>query len=295
MSSRPSQQGSLLIVAVVLLVVIAAFVAALGNMVSSDVRSSADTLGSAQAFYLAESGLEIEQRRWAQNLNWYRSATDPNPSPASTQTLGAGNFAVYSNLPATILRRNLSPIAADVIVYSTDRFPASGTLQIEEDLTAAAEFVTYTGIGVDLATGFPKFTGVTRGQTVGTVTSAAGPHQRNDAVYPVTTLIDALSGASCNTIPTPLRIAYHPKFLTAGTLDIEGEEISYSGSSVAAGNMTLTGVRRCVGLAGPAAHAAGQPVTPVLVGGDSADYEIETVATGTVGSNIRYARRTIQR
>lgn len=295
MSPRRSQQGSLLIAAVVLVVVIAVFVAVLGNLVSSDVKSSADTLGSVQALYLAESGLEVEQRRWAQNLTWYRSATDPNPGTAGAQALGAGSFTSYGNLPATLLRRVLTPVATDLIVYSTDRFPATGTLQIEEDLTATAEFVTYTGIGVDLATGFPKFTGVTRGQTVGTVTSAAGPHQRNDAVYPVTTLIDALSGASCNAIPAPLRIAYHPKFLTAGTLDIEGEEISYGGSSVAGGNMTLTGVKRCVGLLGPLAHAAGQPVTPVLVGGDSADYEIETVATGTVGGNIRYARRTIQR
>jgi hypothetical protein len=127
------------------------------------------------------------------------------------------------------------------------------------------------------------------------VTSVAGPHARSVAVYPVTTLVDALSGASCNTIPTPLRIVYHPKFLTAGTLDIEGEEISYAGSTVAGGNMTLTGVTRCLGLVGPAAHAAGQPVTPVLIGGDSADYQVEMVATGTVGGSIRYARRTVIR
>ena len=86
MHSHPSRQrGYLLIVAVFLVVVIAAFVVALGSMASSDVKSSANTLGSMQAFYLAESGLEYEQRRWAQNLDWYRSATDPNPSPASAR------------------------------------------------------------------------------------------------------------------------------------------------------------------------------------------------------------------
>ena len=289
MSSRSSQRGFLLVVAVVLLVVIVAFVVALGYMFSSDVKSGASTLGSTQAFYLAESGLEIEQRRWAQNLNWYRSTTDPNPSAAAAQALGPGNFTVYSNLPATLLKAKISAAANTIAVYTTGRFPSSGTLQIEEDLTGGAEFVDYTGISGN------TFTGVTRAQSVGTVTSAASAHARSDAVYPVTTLLDPLSAASCNTIPTPFRIVFHPKLLTAGTLDIEGEEISYTGSTVAGGNMTLTGVRRCLGLIGPVAHAAGQPVTPVLVGGDSADYEVQMISTGVVGSNIRYERKTVQR
>ena len=287
MSSRPSQRGFLLIVAVVLLVVVAAFVAVLGSMVSSDAKSGAYTLGSVQAFYAAESGLEFEQGRWAQNLNWYRSATDPNANPPGAQALGNGIFTVYTNLPATLLKKGLAVADVTITVYSTDRFPASGTLQIEDDLTAGAEFVTYTNIVGN------TFTGVVRGLTVGTVASAAGPHARSDAVYPVTTLVTALAN-SCNAIPTPFQIVYHPKFLTAGTLDIEGEEIGYTGSSVAGGNMTLTGVTRCLGLS-IQAHPAGRPVTPVLVNDDTADYQVELVATGTVGANIRYARRTIQR
>jgi hypothetical protein len=288
MSPQRAQRGFLLIVAVVLLVVIAAFIAVLGSMVSSDVKSSADTQGSVQAFFLAESGLEYEERRWAQNLNWYRSATDPNPSPATAQALGSGSFTVYSNLPATLVKLRVTAAANTVTVYTTNRFPASGTLQIEEDLTASGEFVTYTGIAGN------AFTGVARGRTVGTVSSTAGPHLRSVAVYPVTTLVTPLS-ASCTAIPVPFQIAYHPKFLTVGTLDIEGEEISYTGSSIVGGNMTLTGVTRCQGLVTLAAHAAGQPVTPVLIGGDSADYQAEMVSTGTMGGDTRYARKTIQR
>ena len=289
MNSRSSQRGFLLPVAVLLIVVVAAFVAALGSMLSSDVKSGASSLGSAQALYLAESGLEVEQRRWAQNLNWYRSATDPNPSAAGAQALGGGSFTVYSNLPATLLRTRALAADATITVYTTGRFPASGTLQIEEDLTGTGEFVTYTGIAGN------TFTGLARGRTVGTVTSTAGPHARSSVVYPVTTLVDALSAVSCNSIPNPFRIVYHSKFLSAGTLDVEGEEISYAGSSVAGGNMTLTGVRRCMGLLGPLAHPAGRPVTPVLVGGDSADYLVEMVSTGAVGGNIRFARKTVQR
>ena len=289
MKSRRAQRGYLLIVAVVLLVVIAAFIVVLGSTLSGDVKSGANSLGSAQALYLAESGLEIEQRRWAQNLNWYRSASDPNPNPASVYTLGAGSVSAYSNLPATLLKKRALDTDTTITAYSTDRYPSSGTLQLDEDLTTSGEFITYTGIAGN------TFTGLARGQTVGTVTSVASVHDRGSAVYPVTTLVDALLGTSCTAIPVPLRIVYHPKFLTAGTIDIEGEEISYTDSSVAGGNMTLLGVTRCMGTIGPVAHAAGRPVTPVLIGGDTADYMVEMVATGVVGGNTRYARKTVWR
>ena len=150
--------------------------------------------------------------------------------------------------------------------------------------------MTYTGIGADDVH--------RRGaKPNGRRCEQSGPqsHSRSSAVYPVTILLTPLLVTSCNTIPVPFQIANHPKFLTAGTLDIEGEEISYTGSSVAGGNMTLTGVTRCLGSLGPLAHTAGKPVTPVLIGGDSADYQVEMVSTGTTGSNTRYSRLTAQR
>jgi hypothetical protein len=59
--------------------------------------------------------------------------------------------------------------------------------------------------------------------------------------------------------------------------------------------MTLTGVQRCRGTVGPVAHNAGRPVTPVLVGGDVADYEAEAISTSTAGAAAREMRKTIQR
>ena len=291
-TSRKSQQGFLMIVAIVLLVVISFLAVTLSSMVAGNALSGANHFGSMQALFEADSGLEFEQRRWAQNQNWYRSATDPSSSTAAAQTLGAGSFTVSSNLPATMLRNGLAPAATTINVYTTNRFPAAGILQIDEDLTAGAEFLRYTGIVGN------TFTGVTPAATVGTVASAAGSHQRSDTLYPVTTLVDALA-ASC-AAPLTFRIAAHSKFLTAGTLDIEGEEISYTGSTVAGGNMTLTGVTRCRDTVAPAvpvpvAHAIGQPVTPVLTNGTSARYQVEMVSTGTLGSNIRYGRKIIQR
>lgn len=293
MTSRKSQQGFLIIVAIVLMVVISFLIVTLSSMVASNALSGANHFGSMQALFESDSGLEFEQRRWAQNQDWYRSATDPNPNPAVAQTLGSSSFTVNSNLPATLLRTGLSSGATTINVYTTNRFPTAGILQIEEDLIVAAEFVRYTGIAGN------TFTGVTtRGATVGTVPSTARAHQRSDALYPVTTLVDALA-ASC-IAPTTFRIAAHSKFLTAGTLDIEGEEISYTGSTVAGGNMTLTGVTRCRDTVAPAvpvpvAHAIGQPVTPVLTNGTSARNQVEMVSTGTLGSNNRYGRKTIQR
>ena len=121
----------------------------------------------------------------------------------------------------------------------------------------------------------------------------ASLHSRGDGVYPVSTLSAALT-SSC-TSPTTFQIVANSKLLSAGTLDIEGEEIGYARSTTTGGVTTLTGVRRCLGLVGPVAHSAGRPVTPVLIGGDSGDFEAEAIATGAVASALREMRKTIQR
>ena len=294
MTRHPQQHGFLMIVVLIMIVVLVFMAIALGAMLGSSTLSSGNHVGSMQALFQAESGLEFEQRRWAQNLEWYRSTSDPNPSVAGAQTLGSGTFTVSSNLPATILDRGLSAGATTINVYTTSRFPSSGILQIEDDLAAGAELVRYTGVTST------TFTGVTRGQTVvvasGNVTSVASVHSRSDRVYPVTILRTALS-ASCAPLAS-LQVDANSKFLSAGTLDIEGEEIGYTSSSTVAGTTTLSGITRCLDTitsVTPVLHDIGQPVTPVLVGGDSADYQVEMFSTGVQGTNIRYARRTIQR
>jgi hypothetical protein len=112
-------------------------------------------------------------------------------------------------------------------------------------------------------------------------------------VYPVTILRTALP-ASCAAMAS-LQIDAHGKFLSAGTLDVEGEEIGYTGSSTAGGLATLTGITRCLGIVSAVGHAIGQPVTPLRESGDSGHFQVEISSTGTLGANVRYARRTIQR
>lgn len=287
MSRGRVQAGFLTIVALLLMIVLVSMAIALGYLVAGGAFATANRVGAMQALFLAESGLEAEQRRWAQNLNWYRSASDPNPVAPVAQALGNGTFTVSANLPATLLRAQLSAAGNTINAYTTNRFPASGILQIDDDLASGGELVRYTGIAGN------TFTGVTRGQSVGTVTSIASAHQRSSAVYPVTILRTAMA-ASCAPLAS-IQVDAHGKFLGAGTLDIEGEEIGYGGSSTTGGTTTLTGITRCLGAVASVSHAIGQPVTPVLQGGDSASYQVELAATGATASSTRYARRTIVR
>ena len=180
MSRRASQDGFLAIVVLVLVVVMVSLAIALGYLLANSTLASGSHVGSMQALFVADSGLEYEQRRWAQNLNWYRSTIDPSPAAPGAQALGAGAFTVSGTLAGTLLRRRLTAGGATIDVYTTQRFPAAGTLQVSDDITAGGEFVRYTGVAGN------TFTGATRGQAVGTVTSIASVHSRSRAVYPVT-------------------------------------------------------------------------------------------------------------
>ena len=99
-----TRQGGFLMMVVLILIVVMVFLAiALGYLLANSTLASGSHVGSMQALFQAESGLEFEQRRWAQNLDWYRSAIDPNPAVAAPQALGSGTFAVNANLPATLV------------------------------------------------------------------------------------------------------------------------------------------------------------------------------------------------
>jgi hypothetical protein len=293
MQRRANQCGYLMVAAVILIVIVAFLAVALSTMLASNVNTTVNNLGSMQGLYQAEGGLEYEQRRLARNLDWYRSVTDPMAT--TTLNIGSDSSTVKANLPATLLRRNLTSGANVVCVYTLDRFPATGSLLLDDDIASSGEFVTYTGTTSSHAScgSLAAFTGVARGQSISGISNAASAHTRSDRVYPVTTLVTNLA-ASCAS-PATFQITAHSKFLSAGTLDIEGEEIGYANSNTAAGVMTLTGVQRCQNGTASASHNVGAPVTPMLWDGASPDYEAEATATGTVGAAVREMRKTIQR
>lgn len=290
MNSISRQRGFLLVTAVSLIVIAALVLTVMVFLGTTGTDSSVVHSQSGQALFVADSGTEYEQRNLARNLDWYRSASDPMPS--TTRSFGAGSFTVSTNLPTTKLKKRIATAGAVAItVYTTDRFPNSGYLQIDDDVAAGGEYVWYSS---KTATTFTVALNTDRGQTIGGVASTAATHERGDAVYPVTTLISAITSSVCSVVPSPFQIAANSKFLGAGTIDIEGEEIRYTGSSTSGGVMTLTGVSRCQNGAG-ATHAANAGVTPVLIGDVSASYEAYVTSIGTVANTLRQTVKTIQR
>ena len=297
------QRGFLMIVTIVLLVVAAMLAVTMGFMVATSGSSASDNLQSGQALFLADSGIEYEARRMAQNIDWYRSSTDPTTT-SGPQSLGAGMFATSSSLPATLLRRRAAAGSVTICAYTVDRFPSTGTIQIGDDISTGAEFVTYTGTTSSSAAcnNLPAFTGAGRGAAVGGIGLAASDHLRGDTVYPVTTLLDNLATSATCAAPTQLRITDHPKFLSNGTISLNdgvanSEDIFYANSSRAGGVMTLTGLSRLLGTNCPA-WAATAPVTTQLInssGGSANDYEVQAIATGTVGNAQRTTNKVLQR
>ncbi len=293
-----TERGLSIVITLLALLMLAVFAGALFSLVTTSTNIGLQELRGTQAFSLAEGGLEVAHRSLTENLEWYRSASDPI-APAS-QTLGAGSFTVLTYLPATMLRTRIPTAAstAPVRVYSTARFPAAGVIQVEDDIDGSAEFIRYTGTTAD------TFTGITRNITLGGISGSASAHERSERVYPVTTLVSPLAG-NCAVIPNPFQIVAHPKFLGAGTITvlntpdagatINAEEISYSGSRVSGGNLILEGVLRCRNGTVVITALAGDPVTVLLVDGVSPDFEAEVVADGTADNALRKVRRAVQR
>lgn len=306
-----AQRGFLLMTAVVLIVIAALLLSAMVFLSASNTESSAGHTQSAQALFIADSGLDYGQRQLAQDTDWYRDTSDPaimvdGTCPPSTVTLnlGQGTFTVCTNKPATMLRRRVvSGSTANICVYTVDRFPASGYVQIDDDISAGAEFVHYTGT-IASAPGCgnqPALTGIARNQAIGPVTGTMGDHERDIYVYPVTTLQAGGLPNSCTT-PSSFQIADNSKFLSAGTIALDDgsgvnyELILYTGSSRSGGVMTLTGVQRCYGGTASNVWQGGFPVTPVTAQtSNPVQFEAEISSVGSVSGTVRMERKTVQR
>lgn len=305
------QRGFLLMTAVVLIVVVALLISAMVYLSATNTESGAGNLQAGQALFITDSGLDYGQRQLAQDTDWYRDTSDPaimtdGTCPPSTVTLnlGQGTFTVCTNKPATMLRRRMASASTAVCVYTVDRFPTSGYVQIDDDIspTGSAEFVHYTGTTASAAScgNQPALTGIARNQTISSITGTMGDHERDTYVYPVTTLQGGGLPNSCAT-PSSFQIADNSKFLSAGTIALDDggtnyEQIVYTGSSRSGGVMTLTGVQRCQNTTMSAAWPGGFPVTPVTAQpSNSVRFETEISSTGSVSGAVRMERKTVQR
>ena len=297
MRSLKRQQGVSIVAAIFIIVVLGFMGVMFLTLVNTGSLSSVDDVQSAQAFSIAEGGLEYDQRSLAQNLEWYRSTADPIATTTKSLGAGGGSFTVASYLPATMLRRRLRAADASMTVYTTNRFPPAGILQISDDAGLAnGEFVQYAG------TTATTFTGLTRGVTYvgGTLGQPATTYNRGTRVYPATTLLtpNPLPG-NCNSVT--ITIAANSKFLSAGMINVydratlDSEEIAYTGSNTVAGVMTLTSVQRCQNGTPAATVNAGDPVTPINNDGTFPDSEVEVVSSGSIGNALRIVRKVVQR
>jgi hypothetical protein len=294
MMNIKNKNGVSLIAAIFIITVLGFMGVMFLTMISTGSFTAVNDIQSAQALYIAEGGVEYEQYGLAQNLDWYRSTMDPF-AVTGVLNLGAGSFTASSFLPATKLRSQMTfSTTSSIRVYSINRFSPSGCIRIDD------EFISYGGVGTTAAACNPYqppcFTVITRAAAACNGGGTRTAHTRGDAAYPLVQLGTPMA-ANCSDMAS-LTIGWNQKFLSAGTLDIEGEEVRYSGSSVSGVNMILTGLQRCLDAASqitPPAHIAGAPVTPVLIGGDSADLQSEVTSTGAVGAAVRVVKKTVQR
>lgn len=310
------QRGFLMIVAVVLIVIAALLLTAMVFLSATDNSSSAGNLQSDQALFAGDTGTEQEQRNLAENVDWYRATSDP--FDLGTVNFNNGSFTRATNLPATELRAQLAASGQTTITVfaggTANRWPASGTLMIDDDITnstSGAEFVTYT------ATTTTNFTISARNVSINGVVNPIGAgtglvHSRGDTVYPVTTLLVALTG-SCASIPNPFTITANSKFLDLGIITVlhfngtttVSEQISYSSYTVSGTTQTLSGVQRCQNGTSAITASINDPVLPMAASAGTNDnnnttpttndYEVEVTSTGSMGSAQRVLRKTVRR
>ncbi len=323
---RP-QRGFLLIVAVVIILVAAIMAVVMATFTAGSGQGGAANVLSTQAMYVAESGLEFEQRRLAQNVDWYRMSSDPFDN--ATNNVGQGSYTEFVNLPATEVTKETTTGATTINVFAAAgaRWSATGRLLVINDGFDFSASGGYTDPGGPGNNSFElmSYTGTTaisfavgaagRNVSVGSVRggAAASSFSRGDFVYPVALLGVGLSGASCATIPSPFTINNdNGKFLDRGTLTIfhqttpgdasttTAEQITYSDSTVSGTVRTLLGVQRCQNGTSPILAAINDPVAPVVAGVsppgvNNYDFEAAISATGTVGSAQRVVFKTVQR
>ena len=146
-------RGFLLIVAIVLLVVVALAVAALGNMTSADIRAGSGHAQSDQAYFAATSGVEYA-------ANQYFNGSACAGINASGAAVGSASFSltptlyVPTNAPTNALTATTAALTTSstaVAVGSTTGYAPNGRILID------AELIDYT------STTATSFNGISRG------------------------------------------------------------------------------------------------------------------------------------
>jgi hypothetical protein len=272
-----NDRGVSLIAAIFIIVVLAFMGVMFVSLINTGSLSSVNDMQSAQAFNVAEGGVEFARYNLSLDGNWYW-----NPDPNSfIRPLGQGQFSADITYPATALRKNIGngALPGGLPVFSVGNFAASGFLYIE------GEVIAYTSV---VSGPLPSFTISARGQWGTTATK----HGIGIWVYPVTSLSAAVCPAPpCSNVT--ITVGSTSKFLWRGTMTINpddplgacgsggtSEEVDYAALTATA----FTGVTlNC-------SHGAGEIVTPV----QSVD-QAGITSTGFVSSGQRQVKTIVER
>lgn len=221
-----NSKGVSLIAAIFIIVILAFMGVMFVSLINTASFTSVNDLQSAQALYLAESGIE------------YALVNQTFPNYSATANLGAGSFTVAS---PTITSGLTITTAATINVPSTPltKFPAAlGRIVID------SEVITYNAFNGT------SFTGATRG-VAGTQTQ----HLSGVSVYPVTTLSGALGNLATN---IPVAANGTTGFEMPGVIIIDDEYIYCQSTS--GGNQFTNCARGYKGTVVPPTHVAGSNV-----------------------------------
>jgi len=130
-------RGYLLIVAIVVLVVIAVAIAALGNMISADIRASSGHAQSEQAYFAATSGTEYARRL-------YLTGTACGAGLNATAAVGPGSFttsnATLYNVSTSSVNGSVTAAQTTIPVGTMGAYAPFGRIMIE------SEEMYYSGI-----------------------------------------------------------------------------------------------------------------------------------------------------
>jgi Tfp pilus assembly protein PilX len=100
-----SQSGVSLIAAIFIIVVLAFMGVMFVSLINTGSLTSVNDMQSAQAFSIAEGGVEHAKRFLRPYGNWYAFTTDPL-AVATDQSLGSGSFTTTITFPATAVRKS---------------------------------------------------------------------------------------------------------------------------------------------------------------------------------------------
>jgi hypothetical protein len=191
---NPNSRGVSIIAAIFIIVILAFMGLMFVSLISTGSFSAVNDMQSAQAFYIAEGGVEYI----------LMNRTFPNYSMGgATINLGQGNFSVAP--PAYLTGQvNIGDIAVNV--NSTTGFaPPPGRIVID------SEVMTYTGMGPGTFT----------------ISPAARSHTNGNAVYPVTTVSVDPGLAD----PTSISVASTTGFAIPGIINIGSENMYCTGTN----------------------------------------------------------------